>query len=182
MLTLERLTGRKQKCSGTSAGALAAWVLAHESVTIERLYDAAMSCTSDGTWLHCFDWYVRRFMTAVDNTCGTFVPEFYDGVYVTTLFDRTPIHLLSTRGDVSRDIRASCFIPVLSGGFMGPDGYMDGAIGWGGTCVNRVTLRRPRTISVCMFPLMSHLLEYEHGSQDCHTEYLAGTSLSHTDG
>ena len=71
--------------------------------------------------------------------------QFYDGVYVTTLFDRTPIHLLNKR-DVSRDIRASCFIPVLSGGFMSPDGYMDGAIGWGGTCVNRVTLRRPRTI------------------------------------
>jgi hypothetical protein len=114
-------------CSGVSAGSLAAWVLAHEHVSWESVTQIALELHQNMRYVRSLDTWVLRFMTEVSKKCGSFRPSLYMGAYAINLTNRTPVLLQSL--DPVLQIRASCFIPILSGGLVGPGGWLDGCFG-----------------------------------------------------
>lgn len=156
-------------CGGSSAGCLAAWVLAHEQSSKEFVLKIALELQKTHSWCCSLDTWVVRFMTLVSSRCGSFNPHLYTGAYVTTLTNRTPTLLRSP--NPSLDIRASCFIPILSGGLLAPGGWVDGCLGWPPTLSSDIRcvpfpVNGYVQYAQCLLPLTRHVKQYEIGLMD----------------
>ena len=164
VLSLRSSTDRRIVCTGSSAGALAAWTLAHRDVTKERLVRIARALVS--TTVYTLDAWVRRFTAAITIDCGpSFDQRLYGGAYVTTPCDRTPVCIRTATPTL--DVRASCFIPIVNGKAWTFNGYWDGSLG------RFPQLRKDVRIVDCgklpwncLFPLYVHVAQYDRGALD----------------
>jgi predicted acylesterase/phospholipase RssA len=153
-------------CSGTSSGSLVAWVLAHEGVTKDGLQQLARTLLANVPVLQSLDMWTTMFMASVSETYGDFRSVLYRGAYVTSPNNRRP-QLLRT-SNICRDIRASCFIPILSGALTSSDGWWDGALGY--APILPPETRNVRVPSLCtpvnFLPLTQHFDQYDRGFRD----------------
>jgi hypothetical protein len=158
-------------CCGSSAGSLAAWVLAHDNVSKDAIERISIHLLSTLPRFSSLDTWVSMFMHAVTLRCGLFRPFLYMGAYVTSPTSRTPV-LLRTE-NVRSDLRESCFIPILSGALCGPRGFWDGSLGFAPILPpEMVPVDTPgMCIPMCLLPSERHIDQYDHGSNDaeCNT-------------
>lgn len=160
-----RRQGVHVRCCGVSGGALAAWVLGHRDVSFETVRAAAHLVKRDRPFAF-LDTYVACFMDNIKRTCGPFVPELYTGSYSTAIGSLTST--LIRTSDIESDVRASCFVPVLSGAFS-KGGRIDGCLSvWSDPPFRTeyVVIPGPALSPFCLLPLLSHASYYSGGYRD----------------
>ena len=155
-----RRQGTPLRCCGSSGGALAAWVLGHRDVSFEAVCAAAHLTKSQHSFAF-LDTYVVCFMDHIKQTCGPFDPGLYAGAYTTPIGSLT-----ATLTHTESGVRASCFIPILSGG-LSMCGRIDGCLSvWYDKPLDAEYSITPPRSPFFLLPLSSHTVYYSRGYED----------------
>jgi len=115
---------REISFSGTSAGALTAWVMCFENITFEICQESALVAKK---WGNCIESYVNIFASNIQKKGGKFNASRFSGVYAFNTCNLSSVKLTATNpADALLQVKRSMHIPFLTASGLTFDGYIDG--------------------------------------------------------